>query len=294
MSSGKKKLLINTDAGIDDAQAILMALNDPDVEVVAITTSHGNTFEHHVCRNVLRLLKMAGRLDIPVYRGAAKSLIGESITGIYYHGSDGFGDVSDPEAPELTHAESEHAVLAIIRMAKKYSGELILIQLAPATNIALALRIDPDLGRKFKACYMMGGNYEGKGNITNSAEFNFHSDPEAAAVVLEELSCPLYLVCWELCLKHILTWMIYKDSDHYVTADQLVMAIVLDREAVIKKEKLVHCDVEISGKHSRGSMIVSWPSPLQQPPQDKQQRCIHLILEINHDLFSEMLLKATD
>jgi len=64
MSSGKKKLLINTDAGIDDAQAILMALNDPDVEVVAITTSHGNTFEHHVCRNVLRLLKMAGRLDV--------------------------------------------------------------------------------------------------------------------------------------------------------------------------------------------------------------------------------------
>ena len=66
MSSAKdkKKLLINTDAGIDDAQAILMALKDPDVEVVAITTSHGNTDEHHVCRNVLRVLKLAGRLDV--------------------------------------------------------------------------------------------------------------------------------------------------------------------------------------------------------------------------------------
>ena len=66
MSPGKKKLLINTDAGIDDAQAILMALKNPDLDVVAITTSHGNTEEHHICRNVLRLLKMAGRLDVSV------------------------------------------------------------------------------------------------------------------------------------------------------------------------------------------------------------------------------------
>ena len=64
MSARKKKLIINTDAGIDDAQAILMALKRPDVDVVAITTSHGNTEEHHVCQNVLRLLKMADRLDV--------------------------------------------------------------------------------------------------------------------------------------------------------------------------------------------------------------------------------------
>ena len=66
MSCSRKKLLINTDAGIDDAQAILMALKDPDVEVVAITTTHGNTDEHHVCRNVLRVLKLAGRLDVRI------------------------------------------------------------------------------------------------------------------------------------------------------------------------------------------------------------------------------------
>ncbi|WAR30402.1 URH2-like protein [Mya arenaria] len=174
-TSGQRKLLIDTDAGVDDAQAILMALKSPDVDVIGITCVAGNVDAMQVGKNVLRVLQVVNRLDVSVD---------------YYHGSDGLGDVPDPEAPDKSLIQSEHAVNALIRLSKKYKGELSLVCLAPLTNIAMGLRLDPGLGPRLK---------HWKGNITVAAEFNFYFDPEAAYVVLNQLKAPITIVTWETC-----------------------------------------------------------------------------------------------
>jgi len=118
-----------------------------------------------------------------------------------YHGHDGFGDTNHDDEPDLKCVqESEHAVNALVRIVKSHPGEITLVALGPLTNVAMAMRLDSQFASNLKEIYIMGGNTEGKGNITVSAEFNFHSDPEAAYIVLENTRCPTFVASWELCL----------------------------------------------------------------------------------------------
>ena len=118
-----------------------------------------------------------------------------------FHGHDGFGDTNHDDEPNLKCVqESEHAVNALVRIVKSNPGEITLVALGPLTNVAMAMRLDSQFASNLKDLYIMGGNTEGKGNITVSAEFNFHSDPEAAFIVLENTRCPTFIASWELCL----------------------------------------------------------------------------------------------
>ncbi len=103
---------------------------------------------------------------------------------------------------DLTIISNEGAVDAIIRLAKTYPGEVTMVCLAPLTNLGLALKSDPSVASQLKEVVIMGGNMEGVGNASIAAEFNFHSDPEAAYVVLDVIKCPVILVSWELCMKY--------------------------------------------------------------------------------------------
>ncbi|VDI65702.1 uridine nucleosidase [Mytilus galloprovincialis] len=156
------KMIIDVDTGVDDASAIMLALSRPEVEVVAITCVNGNVAIDDVCRNTLRVLKVCNRLDIPVYKGAEKSILGEGERASHYHGNDGLGDAQNHEPVDITMIKMEHAVNALLRLVNENPGEITLVALAPLTNIALALRLDPDFGSKLKEVFIMGGNIEGK------------------------------------------------------------------------------------------------------------------------------------
>ncbi|XP_063840419.1 nucleoside hydrolase-like isoform X2 [Scylla paramamosain] len=200
------KVIIDTDAGIDDALAIFMALEAHRrgcLEVLAITTVHGNTAVHNVNNNVFRILRLANMLEVPVYSGASQSLVHPYIHGDEpFHGKDGFGEaVLSPQPPASTFLQPCHAVWALLDLVKQHSGEVVLVGLGPLTNLALALHLDPTFTSHLAAFYVMGGNTSGKGNITPSAEFNFHCDPDAAFVVLAKTSVPIRLTSWEDCLK---------------------------------------------------------------------------------------------
>jgi len=308
-----KRLIIDTDPGIDDAQAITMALKSYDlVEVVAFTTCHGNVDVSQVSSNLQHILKANNRTDIPVYTGANCSLVGGRISSSHYHGDDGLGDVLHPHPPE-EEIQPEHAVQALLRLVNENIGELTLVCLAPLTNIALAIRLDPDFGKKLKDCIIMGGNYKAKGNITVSAEFNFLADPEAARVVLRELRCPkTTLVTWELCTKHSFTWewyekfintdsalgrffkkiesktlaTYYSDSkfrQSYVTCDPVAMAIVIDPE-VIRSSQRLYCDVELTGELTRGQVVVDWKTRMKESPN------VLLVKDIDFKRYEELLM----
>merc|ERR1719419_1408629 len=154
------RLIIDCDVGTDDAQAVMMALVQPHVDLVAVTTVFGNAPLDNTCINTLRVLKACGRLDIPVYRGAANSLTGRAGVGDGFHGKDGLGDVFLPEVDPVDEGaiEREHAASALARLAAENPGEYTLVATGPLTNLALALHLDPKFGENLKDCFIMGGN----------------------------------------------------------------------------------------------------------------------------------------
>jgi len=136
-----RAMIIDTDAGVDDALAILMALADPNFDVVGITTLNGNVSLPNVERNVGTILNAFGAPHIPIYRGAARPLLVDAPDASDIHGVDGLGDAG-LRAPRPL--EDTHAALGIIALAKKHPG-CTLVTLGPLTNLAIALSIEPDL-----------------------------------------------------------------------------------------------------------------------------------------------------
>ena len=177
-----KPVLIDCDPGSDDALAILAALNSPALDVGGLTTVGGNATIDDTTRNALAILEIAGRADVPVWRGAGRPLVGEFRFGYDYHGEAGVG--IRLESPTI-HEQPEPAVDAIARAVLERPGELTLIALGPLTNVALALQQEPRLAEEVAEIIVMGGAVEAPGNITEHAEFNTYNDPAAAGVVFD-------------------------------------------------------------------------------------------------------------
>ncbi len=189
-------LLIDTDPGVDDAWAILMAAGRRDCELVALTIVGGNVGLAATCANARRLVDLIGE-PIPVYPGAAAPLLGGVGDAAHVHGVDGFGDADLP-APRHP-LQSLVAAQAIIDLARRHAGRLQILALGPLTNLALALRLEPALPEMVAGLTVMGGALDGVGNLTAQAEFNFAFDPEAAEIVLRDWNGML-LVDWAMTL----------------------------------------------------------------------------------------------
>ena len=176
-----KKIIIDTDPGIDDAMAIHLAFAHPELEVVGLTTIFGNVHVPIASRNALALAEMAGA-DCPVAEGAdTPLLIPAHPPGYFVHGDDGFGNsgVIEPEGTK----DPRSAAQFIVDMVNAHPGEITLCPVAPLTNIALALRLDPAIAGKVAGVVIMGGAVETPGNVTEHAEANIWHDPHAAAEV---------------------------------------------------------------------------------------------------------------
>ncbi|UCF99585.1 MAG: nucleoside hydrolase [Spirochaetaceae bacterium] len=191
-----KEILIDTDCGVDDAAAIGIALAHSEVNVLGITTVNGNVGVAQVTENVLRLMPVLGRGDIPVFRGASRPLIAQPHHAGGIHGHNGLGDVQLPDAGKTF--ESAGFAEGILRLAREHPG-LTLVALGPLTNVAIALNLYPELEELFGEIVSMGGAL-GRGNITQYAEFNYFVDPESVQVVLES-KVPLTVVTWDAAVK---------------------------------------------------------------------------------------------
>ena len=169
------KLVIDTDAGVDDAQAIMLALADSAVELLGITTLTGNVHIRQVNPNVLTILEIMNRA-VPVYAGIDRPLVQEWEDAAEFHGGDGLGNFQD--RPALTRSlEAEHAVPALLRLSREHAGDLTLIALGPLTNIAAAVRLDPDFPARVKNFVFMGGTIAAHGNTPIvTAEYNIFTD----------------------------------------------------------------------------------------------------------------------
>ena len=174
-----RNFLIDTDTASDDAVAIMMALAAPDVRVIGLTTVAGNVGLEQATRNALMTAEIC-HADVAVFAGAAGPLARAHEHAHWFHGRDGLGDRGYP-APKRA-PEREHGVDAIVRLAHAEPG-LTLVTLGPLTNIALALKRDPEIAAKIGRCVVMGGAPCCEGNVTPAAEYNIWVDPEAARAV---------------------------------------------------------------------------------------------------------------
>ncbi|MEM9532296.1 MAG: nucleoside hydrolase [Pseudomonadota bacterium] len=305
------RLVIDTDPGVDDALAIMMAHAHPDTQVEALTIVGGNVGLDFTTRNACVLKDvLEGSFDI--YPGCPEPLCWSGEDARFVHGEDGFGDViSDP--PQATPA-AEHAVPALIRLGRENPGELTLVAIGPLTNVALALAQEPELPALYQRLVVMAGAVRGCGNVSNvGAEFNIYTDPEAAHVVLSRWP-KLDLVDWEATMAHqfsfeeLSRWVasgsprarlydaISGAVRRFVTeqnpeqpmmraADALAMAAVVAPEA-IEVAGDYPVTIGLAPGPTRGMTVVDWQQRQGLPAN------VRIIERINHAHFLELCRAA--
>ncbi len=303
------RLVIDTDPGVDDAQAIMIALAHSGAQVEAITTVAGNVPLEQTTANACTLLDVLG-CDVPVYAGCGRPLVAPIREASFVHGQDGLGDSGYP--PSKRKVADEHAVHALIRLANASPGELTLVAIGPLTNLALATRLDPALPTKYERLIVMGGAIRGTGNVTSVAEFNAYADPEAAAIVFDAWS-GLTLISWETTMDHCLAaeqieMLMAIDSPRaeffrrislrgikviqeilgrqvMPTPDPLAVVVALEPD-IVRKSEAHYCQVELAGQYTRGQTTVDWYDRAGHEPN------VNLVLEIDAKRFWELMQAA--
>lgn len=201
-----RKIIIDTDPGVDDALAIFLALSSPELEVLGLTTIFGNVYVSQASQNALRLVEFAGQPDIPVAQGAENPLkFTFTQPADFVHGKDGLGNTNP--APPRGKIIEESAADFIIRQIHEHPSEVTLIPLGPLTNIALAFQKDPSIAQKVKEVVLMGGVvdiYNHAGNVSPVSEANMINDPHAADIVMTA-GWPLVMVGLDVTTKVIVT-----------------------------------------------------------------------------------------
>lgn len=197
-----KHIIIDTDPGIDDALAFLLALASPELVVDGIVTIHGNASTAQVTTNALSILELAKRNDIPVYRGCELPLVQPSMLSPETHGNSGLGYAQLP-APQ-SQVRAQHGSDFIIEHIMSHPGEITLVCIGPLTNVALAIRKEPRIVQAVKEVFIMGGAIKHQGNTTPLAEYNTYVDPHAAHIVFHS-GMPMILTPLDVTYQCIFT-----------------------------------------------------------------------------------------
>ncbi|MFH5909512.1 nucleoside hydrolase [Clostridium perfringens] len=198
----KRKVIIDCDPGIDDALAIILALKSKEIEVVGITTVSGNVESLQGAKNALKVLKLLGRLDIPVYLGESKPIKRELVTAQDTHGEDGLGETFLEEVS--SEYIRENGVDFILNTLKNQENVSI-IALGPLTNLCRAIEKDSESFHRVKEIVSMGGAYKSHGNCSPVAEFNYWVDPHGAREFLKKFNGEFTMVGLDVTREIVLT-----------------------------------------------------------------------------------------
>jgi len=278
LAQSPRRVIIDTDPGIDDAMAILLALDSPELKVDALTVVPGNVEAWQGLENASKIVSLAGRCDVPVAAGAQHPLNQKLITAQFWHGKNGLAGVELPASK--CKADPRFGPDLIIELVHKYPHEITLIPVGPLTNIALAVSKDPSIVSLVKDIVIMGGSISG-GNVDGAAEANIYGDPEAAAIVFNA-GWMVTMIGSDVGERTLITRnhlaqlqaiegresaFIFKLADFYVTRseksgyagaamyDPLAVATVIDPSLVTLKP--MHVDVETKGEFTRGETVAN-------------------------------------
>ncbi len=307
-----KRIIIDTDPGVDDALAFLLALSSPEIKLEALTTVHGNTTIENTTRNALAVLDLLKANDIPVAKGTSLPLLvplhksdGE------VHGQAGVGNskLAEPNSNPI----QQHAVDYLIERVLAEPNQITIFPIGPLTNIALAIRQEPRFVNAVKELVIMGGSIRAGGNITPAAEFNIYADPHAAHIVFHS-GIPITLIPLDVTYKCLLTpedverlnkiqspiarfirdaISIYMDFyKHYegvsgcALHDPLTLATIIAPELFCYEDHYV--DVDISGGISMGNTFADFMKVSKKPANMK------IALDVRGRDFIELFLERME
>ena len=197
-----KHVIIDTDPGIDDALAILLALASPEIILDGITCIHGNASTQQTTRNALAILELAQAGHVPVYKGCELPLVKEALLSPETHGNSGLGYAELPEP--LIQPQAGHGSDYLIEQIMSRPGEVTLVAIGPLTNLAIAIRKEPRIVQNVKEVFIMGGAVQHPGNTTALAEYNTFVDPHAAHIVFHS-GMPMILTPLDVTYQCIFT-----------------------------------------------------------------------------------------
>jgi purine nucleosidase len=301
-------VLIDTDPGIDDAIALLLALRSPELVVKGISVVHGNVPVEAGTANVFKVLDLAGRLEVPVARGAAAPLLRPATHAEIVHGRDGLAELMP--APEDFSLHEDYGPGFLVHTLEDAADPITVITLGPLTNVAIALLSAPAAAERIERIVVMGGAIRVEGNVTPSAEFNIYADPEAAAVVLRA-GVPVTLVPLDATMKAVVPGDLgrrlaetedpverlvgqliayiagiygrYYRFDGMAMHDPLAVAVAADHSLVTTEH--LHVDVETGAGLAAGRTIADFwhiPEPWGEPNAD-------VALDVDGGRFDEFL-----
>src|SRR5882672_905778 len=277
-AAASKKVIFDTDPGTDDAMALMLALNSPELDVRAITVVPGNVTAEQGLENALRMASLANRCNIPIAAGAQHPLFQKLITAEFFHGKNGLANVELP--PSKCKVDGRFGPDLIIEMVHAAPHEITLVPVGPLTNIALAVLKDPSIVPLVKEVIIMGGSITG-GNVNAAAEANIYNDPEAAQIVFQA-GWPLTMVGLDvgdktlLSRKHLaqlgqthgpVNDFMFQVASYLVDLsekfgsggtpmyDPLAVGVAID--ATLVNAPPMHVDVETRGEFTRGETVAN-------------------------------------
>jgi|SRR5690625_16025 len=282
----KKPIIIDTDPGIDDAVALAIALHDKTLDVRLITTVHGNVSLDKVTRNALKLLHFFNK-DVPVAAGSDRPLLRDVIDASEVHGESGMDGYEFSE-PDNALLEDDHAVNAMYKEIMRSEEKITIVPIGPLTNIALLIRLYPEVVKEIKEIVLMGGSTS-RGNASPAAEFNILADPEAAKIVFQS---PVPIVMLGLNIgdkakifnedskkiKHLNQTgkMIHDLFQHYRGGTMETGLTMYDSTAIgyLSKSDMyqvaeAYVDVEVKGQLTMGATIVDLEHQFGKQPNAK-------------------------
>jgi purine nucleosidase len=297
------RVVIDTDPGVDDAVAILLALASPEIDVVGLTTVNGNVSLESTTRNARRLLALAGRTDVPVAPGADKPLTGAAAHASEVHGRDGLADLSWPDV--VSPAIEQGAVSLLTELAR--AGPLTIVAIGPLTNIAYLVAERPDVVTAVERLVVMGGA-SFHGNVTPAAEFNIWVDPEAARAVFAapwrsvdlmplDLTHQAYLTDADLAYFRGLPGDVgtriadilepyaafherWHGNRNLIMHDATAVYDVIDPTAIMKQGVVVH--VETAGEYARGATFI-------HRSHEHEHNAVRVGVAIDNEAFVELV-----
>ncbi len=299
--TARRKVILDTDPGIDDILAIMLANASPEFELLGVTTVAGNVRVDEGASNALAARKVIEADHLPVLAGCHRPLTRPLRTQASIYGKDeDIGLAFDPTWRQ--QVDSRHAVNFLLAQVAKYPGEITLFPLAPLTNIATAIIMDPGFARNVKEMFVMGGAAVVRGNTSPAAEFNFWVDPEAARVVFES-GIPITMIGLDVAGKTALwpedaqkldaldtpvTRFIRRITRHYLDQprpcylyDPLAVAVGL-RPELVTNSVFVRVDIETVGEFSHGMSLVDLKGRSGRTPNAL------VCLEVNSEAFLQL------
>jgi pyrimidine-specific ribonucleoside hydrolase len=302
-----RPVILDVDPGIDDALAILLAVRSPELDVKAVTVVFGNVELELGVSNALKILELAGRTDIPVGRGEAAPLVGEALTAKNVHGENGIGNVILPEPKAKLY---EGGALRLLAETLEASSEPVtLIPVGPLTNVALLLKVHPELRPKIREIVSMGGTAAAPGTVRPTVSFNILNDPEAASIVYRS-GIPVTMVGLDVTSKTVLTperiarfsassdpietfvaavvgfHRNLRGAEGVVVHDPLAVGAVIDPSFVTIE--ILPVDVELRGELTRGQMVVD--RRIEATWRRGDSKSTRVALDVDAERFLEFLI----